>query len=169
MFLYAWWPFRASPFRATFGLMHYGDALTCTRFSGELYRGRDQGDDGQEAEYPQHVRNRPRGSRQVDFDRFARVQSWNYCRSQGRRDQVHRYAQGWTGPLYHHQINVSCIFKSFDYFTIVPLTCVTSNVFLFGCIDSNGATISPYAKSSYGIPIKLSIHSYLSALSFDNW
>lgn len=70
-------------------------SLTCRfRIPGELYRGRDQGDDGQEAEHPQHVRNRPRGSRQVDFDRLARVQSWNYCGSQGRRDQVHRYTQG---------------------------------------------------------------------------
>lgn len=52
--------------------------------SGELHRGRDPWDDGQEEEHPQHVSDSSRGPWQVHADGFARLEGGHHRRGQGR-------------------------------------------------------------------------------------
>ncbi len=74
---------------------------------GELHSRRDPYHHGQEAQHPQHVGHCPRRPRKVDPDRLPRCESRNYRLCQGRRDENHRYQEGRTGAVHHHQGDVS--------------------------------------------------------------
>lgn len=75
--------------------------------AGEFHRRRDPADDGQEAEYPQHVRHRSRRPRQVHFDGLPGLKGRYHRWRPRRRDAVHGHAQGRAGQMHHHQVNVS--------------------------------------------------------------
>lgn len=77
---------------------------------GELHGGRDPWADEQEEEYPEHVRDSPRGSWQIDSYGFSRVQGRHHCRRQGRGDEIYGHSQGRAGTLHHHQVHVSRVF-----------------------------------------------------------
>ncbi len=81
---------------------------------GELHSRRDPRDHGQEAQHPQHVRYRPRRSRQVDPDRFPRRQGRHHRRSEGRRNENHGHQEGRARTLHHHQVHVR-IFRLLQY------------------------------------------------------
>jgi hypothetical protein len=65
---------------------------------------------GQEEKHPEHVRDRPRGSRQVHPHGLPGGEGGNHRRRQGRRDQGHRHKEGRAGEMHHHQVHVSGYF-----------------------------------------------------------
>ena len=83
--------------------------MTNVLLSGELHSRPGARMHGQEEEHQEHVRDRPRGSRQVHPDRLPGGQGRYYRRRQGRRVQGHRYQEGRAGEMHHHQVHVSLI------------------------------------------------------------
>ena len=73
---------------------------------GELHGRPSETMYGQEEEHQEHVRDCPRGPRQVHPDRLPGGQGRYHRRLQGWRVQGHRHQEGRAGEMYHHQINV---------------------------------------------------------------
>ena len=65
---------------------------------------------GQEEKHPEHVRDCPRGPRQVHPDGLLGGQGRYHCRLQGRGDQGHGHQEGRAGAVHHHQVHVSFVF-----------------------------------------------------------
>ena len=62
---------------------------------------------GQAPQHPQHVGDRPCGSRQDYSDRLPAEQGWSHLGTTGWWQTRHGHPQGWTGARNHHQVHVS--------------------------------------------------------------
>lgn len=75
--------------------------------AGEFHSRRDPRDDGQKAEYPQHVRHCSRRPWQIDFNGLPGIKGRYHCKRQSWRDTIHRHQERWTGQMHHNQVHVS--------------------------------------------------------------